>query len=277
MELKINKHMQFISLALCLVIAAQLAMIFLKGDTVCLNEGCRIVEGLTRVSPLYFNLIGLLYFLTLFVSLRWFRVHRVKIFDWPRILLLAGIAVEGVLVAYQIFVAKVLCSYCLFIFAMVLLLNIYAGREQLLKAVSVFIGVNVIFSMLSFGPSPGLFRGDSLTAGTFGSRTCTDPAEELYLIFSEDCPHCIRVIEVLENCDSCDFHFNPISAVKNLDLPGISRNQTFDPEINRVLLTLLGIETVPVLLVRNPDGLSVIKGEKNIIRYVETACFRDDP
>lgn len=276
MTQKAKKPMQWISLITCLVIGIQILMISLRGDAICLNEGCRIVERLTTIPPLYFNMIGLFYFLFLLFLLHRRNLHRAEGIDWTGIFLLSGMAIEGVLLAYQLWVAKVLCSYCLYIFIVIFSLNVLAGKPQWLKAASVVIAVNAIFLMLSFGPSLVLSQGQSLLAGTYATSRCSDPSKELYLIFSEDCPHCQTVIQTLESCNSCDFHFNPIGHIQSLDLDEFEKSERFSPEINRVLLSLLGIETVPVLLVKNPDGYSFIHGEENIIRYIEKACFRPE-
>ncbi len=56
-----------VSIALALLgalgAAIQSGMLLARGQAICFNEGCRIVEGLTRVSPLYINLAGLGFFL----------------------------------------------------------------------------------------------------------------------------------------------------------------------------------------------------------------------
>jgi hypothetical protein len=50
--------------------AVQSAMLLARGEALCFNEGCRIVESLTRVSPLYINLAGLGFFLAV-AALAW--------------------------------------------------------------------------------------------------------------------------------------------------------------------------------------------------------------
>ena len=62
--------MERIILLACLVIAVQMCMIIFRGDAVCLNEGCKIVERLTTISPFYFNMIGLVYFVILLMVIR---------------------------------------------------------------------------------------------------------------------------------------------------------------------------------------------------------------
>ena len=47
-----------IALLASLVVGGQIASILLQGKSVCLNEGCQVVEQLTRVPPLFLNLLG---------------------------------------------------------------------------------------------------------------------------------------------------------------------------------------------------------------------------
>ena len=47
--------------------------------------------------------------------------------------------------------------------------------------------------------------------------------------------------------------------------------------MNRLILSLVKIQTIPVLLVQNPDGLTFIKGEESIIHFISQACFREEP
>ena len=197
--------------------------------------------------------------------------------DLSRLLLLTGVAVEGVLIAYQIYVAETLCAYCLILFAIVLLLNALAGGKQSLAGISILSGMILISSMLSYGPTALLSKQQTINSGTYGTRTCLNPQKELYLFFSADCPHCKNVLQALEGCSSCNFHFNPIEKLDKFDLKGTKRTASYDPELNKLLLKLLGIDSIPVLLEKNQSGFSIIKGEKQIIHYIQQACYLADP
>lgn len=261
------------------LVGAQLGVLLVRGEPFCLNEGCKIVEGLTRIPPLYFNLFGFGWFSLATAVLRravrrpWYDV------DWPRILLLGGLAVEAVLFGYQLFVARAFCAYCLAVFALVLALNLLAGRDQALRTGAVLGSSLLMFSLVRFGVSgPAAGPGArALDAGTYAVRRCSDPAKQLYLIFSSTCPHCQDVIRTLENCNSCNFHFNPIDRLESFDLAGSERTASYRPEVNRQLLALLGIEEVPVLLAVGPEGISVIKGEQAITGFIREECFRTAP
>ena len=213
------------------LVGAQLGVLLVRGEPFCLNEGCKIVEGLTRIPPLYFNLFGFGWFSLATAVLRravrrpWYDV------DWPRILLLGGLAVEAVLFGYQLFVARAFCAYCLAVFALVLALNLLAGRDQALRTGAVLGSSLLMFSLVRFGVSgPAAGPGArALDAGTYAVRRCSDPAKQLYLIFSSTCPHCQDVIRTLENCNSCNFHFNPIDRLESFDLAGSERTASYRP------------------------------------------------
>lgn len=274
---KKQKAIYAISLAASLIIAIQVIIIAFTGDAACLNKGCEVLESLTTIPPLYYNLLGLSYFQTVFWLFFLLRKQPALSIDWPRILLLAGLAVEGVLLGYQIFVAQTFCSYCLIIFTFVVLLNFLYGRQQIITGTAVVIAINLFFSLLSFDPSLLLTsRKMDLNTGTYGTRTCSNPAKELYLFFSANCPHCKTVIKALEGCNSCKFHFNPIEKLKSLELDGIEANDSYSPEVNRLLLALLEINTIPVLIEKKPSGFSVIKGEKKIISHIEQFCYQTE-
>jgi len=272
--LKNLKAIQILSLLGSLFIMGQLLYTMFNGEGLCLNLGCEIVESLTIVPPLYLNLVGLFYFITILI------VSRVCDdnpglckFALP-VLLLSGLAAEGVLTAFQYYIAQSFCSYCLIIFAIILVMNLLGSLFQCANATLVLTAIYLIFSLLNFKPSVLFAGGQSLTSGTYGSRSCTTPNKELFLFFSENCPHCHNVINALRGCNSCDFHFNPVGQITKLDLPDLKIHESYSPEINKAILSLLDIKTVPVLLVKNPDGFDLIKGETTIINYIKKACFR---
>jgi uncharacterized membrane protein len=256
--------------------AIQAALLFGRGKAICFNEGCRVVEALTRVPPLYINLAGLGFFLAA-AALGWRAPASKPARRLLSLLLLAGVAAEGVLFSYQSFVAKAFCAWCLSVFALVVLLNVLAGARQALGAAAVFTASLAAFSILSFGVIPPPAGGRALDGGTYGVRRCAAPAKQVYLVFSSSCPHCAEVLRTLESCNSCNFHFNPIDQIAGLDLPGVERAASYNPGVNRALLALLGIEEVPVLLVPGPEGMSVIRGEKRILAYIGAECFRASP
>ena len=266
----------YLSLLACVVIIAQALLIIFRGEAFCVNEGCKIVEALTLIPPFYFNLLGAASFFTIFCAAI-ITKYRSRTEPLLRIILISSLAAEGILLGYQIFVANVFCSYCLFIFILVVIMNSLMGLRQLTLGLVTIVAQLVMFSLLSFDAAKDPLRGLTLDNGTYAVRICSDPVKQLYLIFSEDCPHCYKVIEALEGCTRCEFHFNPIKEISADLLPGLSPNEKYVPQINTAALKILGIDTVPVLIAKDYDGLTFIKGERNIINYIQNTCFKEMP
>ena len=251
----------FLALAAALLTAAQSAFILLRGDAFCLNEGCRVVEDLTRVPPLAVNLAGLVFFLTLFVGLRasgslWRRLPR---FVAP--LLLAGLAVEGVLFGFQLFVAEAFCSYCLAVLGAVVALNLLLGARQAAHGLLFFLAALLAFASLEL-ERPG--QGAALKDGVFASRPGTVAGSEHHLFYSSTCAHCERVIGSLRTSPGATVLFHPIDRVQTLDLPGAQLRGDYAAEANRALLTGLGLDEIPVLITKTAEGYSILRGETAI-------------
>ena len=269
--------MQLLALSASLVIAVQIIYIQVNGSAICLNSGCEIVERLTSLSPLYFNILGLLYFQIIYWSLRFIKNRSLGGFEIPGLLLLAGLAAEGVLLAYQLFVAHVFCSYCILIFSFVIILNLVYDRRQLISGLTILIAIIFSFSLLTWLPTRVSSQINSLEHGSYGVKSCAAPSKEIFLIFSSDCAHCINVINALDDCNSCDFYLNPVEKLDSFKVNGLELNASYSPEVNRLMLAILGIKEVPVLVVKNTNGFSFIKGADNILNYVRRACFDPQP
>jgi hypothetical protein len=249
------------------MVIVQVIVLFLGKEGLCLNQGCQVVDQLTKVSPLVFNIAGLFFFQAVFWGL--YRVeseseNRVKI---VRLLLLAGIAAEGVLVGFQQFVAGAFCTYCLIVFGFIVLLNLLAGIKQLVAGALLFGVVFLAFASLEYNNSQR--SAQATKEGVFASKINSSPAATVYLFFSSTCNHCQRVLEVMRNTASISMHFNPIDTLASLDVSGAALNPNYSPAANKALLASLGIDEIPVLLARTTNGFSVIKGESASIAYLD--------
>ncbi|OPL16201.1 MAG: hypothetical protein AVO38_09055 [delta proteobacterium ML8_D] len=266
----------YLSLFACAIIGVQVLIIIITEEAFCINDGCKIVEKLTLVPPLYFNLLGVGYF---FAVLCTALITKSKSGIEPvlGILLISGLAAAGVLLGYQIFVANVFCFYCLLVFLLIVSLNMLMGLRQLTLGLIMIVVQLFIFSLLRFEASEEQLRGLTLDNGTYAVKTCSKPVKQLYLIFSKDCPHCYKVIESLEGCTRCEFHFNPVKKISADILPGLRPNKQYLPQINTNALKILGIDTIPVLIARDHDGFTFIEGERNIINYIQNTCFQERP
>lgn len=268
--------MRIIALIASIGIAAQAIFTLYSGSGFCPSQGCKVVESLTLIPPLWVNILGLIFFQSVFWSLRTLKAKTFFNVDPTGLLLLGGLVFDASLLAYQVFVVQTFCAYCLAVFACVLALNILYGVRQTAWGLTALMVILFSFSILSFGPGKGESKNFSLKAAAWGVRSCSAPTKEVYLIFSSNCPHCQTVIQSLNECNSCDLYLNPIDEIDALDLDGIERINTFTPQTNRHMLELLEIDTIPVLVSKSSDSYDIIRGESNILNYIRSACFTDE-
>lgn len=252
---------------LCAFIASlmtlvQVGLILIQGEAFCPNYGCRMVENTTRVSPLVFNLAGLLFFQVVYWGLRASKAdpHRLPQFIVP--LLLAGLSVEGVLIAFQVLVTHVFCLYCLVILGFIVLINLLLGFRQALSGVLVFAATLLAYASLE--QDQGATVKTAFVDGVFAARQGTMPQPEHHLFYSSTCTHCEQVIARLGQDQRPTVRFHPIDQVTSLDMPQAVLRPGYSPQVNKDLLTALGIDEVPVLITTGAHGLSVDRGAQAI-------------
>lgn len=249
------------------VTAAQALSVAFTGEELCVGQGCAIVGRLTRLPPSLFNLVGTAVFAAVGVLALFVRrkgsgaavLHAV---------LTACLAAEGVLFAYQWHVARAWCTYCLVVLAFVIALNLLLGVRGLLYGAGAFAATATIFSLLTFVPAHA-----SLDQGTAAVRPGSGP-NELYLIFSEDCPHCRAVLDAIDDAEACTVRFNPIAPIPSTLLPNLQVGP-FDPTVNVAAARLLGLETIPIVVAREAGGLRAVSGEEAILRYLRQRCVAE--
>ncbi len=265
-----------VSLLAAAATAAQGIFILLRGEGFCFNnEGCRIVDSLTTVSPLFFNIAGGLFFIILYQI---FRRNKNDSEFWQgcsNLLLLAGVAAEGVLVFFQYRIATVFCSYCLMIFGFIILLTILSGLRQCIYALSVFLAVIIAFAGLQFKTE--VVPITSLDSGSFARISGSQKGGGVYLFFSSSCPHCKEILAVLKKENICTIRFNPIEKITSLDFSGVEKFSGYDPVINLNFLHNLSIDEIPVLLVKNVGEMKIIEGERRIRKYLQDNCSAAKP
>lgn len=261
-----------ISLLTALLTAVQVYLLSRGEQAICLNDGCAVVDSLTKVSPLWFNLVGFCFFLTLFwlfIQGRRRREHLLKI---ARLLLLAALAAEAVLVFFQYAVARVFCSYCLIIFAVVVVLNLCCGLKQILRGIVIFAAVLMTCLSLHF-TAPFSGKSADLHAGSMAVLHKSSGAETLYLFFSSSCPHCENVIKSLEEDYACNLRFNPLERIDNFTVKNVELLNTYDPNVNRAFLKGVSVQEVPLLFIDGGEEMRLLKGEKRIVEYLRKTCL----
>jgi uncharacterized membrane protein len=265
--------MRIIALIASLITAIQAVIGLIHGSSFCPNSGCKVVEGLTAIPPLYLNLAGFVFFQCVFWGVRYQKSNSKLPLDLLGVLLTSGLVFDSVLLAYQIFVAHTFCAYCLLIFVFVLSLNLLYGQRHLTAGIAILAATLLSFSALTFLPTGVLSQSEPLKTASYGVKSCSAPTKEIYLLFSSNCPYCENVLQTLGNCNSCDLYLNPIDHIDSLEYLELDLNPEFSPGVNRMVLGMMGIDTVPVLVVKSAEGYRFIKGEKKIVNYVSHACF----
>lgn len=268
--MKITSQMsRLVALAGSILTLVQIFLIANKQDGICLNDGCKVVDSLTAVPPVFINIGGFLFFQAVFWGL-WLARSNSKWQVNVNILLLAGLAAEGVLVAFQHLVAQTFCSYCLIIFSLILLLNILAGMRQLFSGAAVFFAVLVCFMSLQFGGGGSPLA--HLDSGTFATLAGNEE-ENRYLFFSSTCKYCEQVIESLEKGSDCKVSFNPLDRITNFPLDKAVKREGYTPETNIKIMKALGLQQIPVLLITKAAGFEVITGSGKIQQYFDEKCL----
>jgi hypothetical protein len=260
-----------LSLVGCALTGLQTFLILYRGDGLCLNEGCEIVDSLTLLPPLYFNIAGFLFFLFISFGISQARKGSELWQRFTSLLLLAAVAAEAVLVCFQYFITDVYCSYCLIIFSLIVLINLFMGLRQTFRSVVIFAAVCMAFSSLDFNVDNQ--TAFSLDDGTLATFKADSSDRQLYLFFSSTCTHCESVIETMKEEISCNVNFNPVDQVASFTFPNIDVSPSFEPRVNVSYLKHLGISEVPAMTSIQQQSTTILKGEKAIIEYLQQNCL----
>jgi hypothetical protein len=254
------------------IAGGQTLYILFTGEELCVGGGCALVGQLTRISPLLFNLMGCVLFLVIaLLALATRKKNSASLQGALHLLLTAAFGAEGVLFAYQWYVASAWCIYCLIILATIALLNLLLAKRGAIFGAAAFAASLTIFSLLTFIPF-----NKTLDDGTYAMKAGTN-GPEIYLLFSEDCPHCQEVEEVLETLDGCTVRFNPVAQVTRDILPGLEPIEGYDTRVNFATASLLGLDKIPILIAKTDTGREVVTGTSNIIGFVQAKCNGEEP
>ncbi len=260
----------FFALIGCLLTGVQALLIYIQGEGVCFNEGCRVVDSLTLVDPLYFNLAGFFYFFILVIGLSRARNGSELWRRFSGLLLLAGLAAEGVLLAFQLIISQALCYYCLIILSLILLANLFMGLKQFAGGLVIFSAV--LLASFSLDYHGGTVRPRPLELGTMARLQTDQSDKQIYLFISSTCQHCQSILTRLEQSRGCTISFNPVDAYDDFSFPGAELQPGYLPAVNLGFLKKLGINEVPVLLHQESSSLTLVRGEQAISEFIDRQC-----
>lgn len=204
-----------------------------QNSSLCGEVGCKLAGELLRFDPLYLNYFGIAGLLLLIVfgllSLK------NKFFETLFFMgLYAAIAFEATLLSYQFISNPEPCIFCLSIFSSLLIIALFSHVKSfpvvLASVIAIFLGLNTL----------------SITKNkAFATQ------EGNYLIQSETCSHCKKVKAYFTEHH---IDYTPIS-VKEASA--------------RSFLKFVDITSIPVLILKEKSGTTLLIGDKKIIAYFE--------
>lgn len=216
----------FLYLSGFLLISSEIILKFF-GKSICQTEGCRIVESFVVGGEKVLLIAGLILFAVLFlisISKKFHIFHST--------ILIAALSAEGYLLAFQSFVIKEFCIFCLTVFVILLLASIVRllhGRKEIAFA---FVSlISVFFISLIVNP-----------------QIREIPSSQYVLVYSKDCPHCK---EVIQYCKQLSI---PVHLLEARDMGGALKS--------------LRINSVPVLLCNEGQEKKFIIGVDKIKEYL---------
>ncbi len=235
-----QKLFSILSFSGIILIFAELSLNLL-GTRLCETEGCELVSKQVRFGDWVILLLGLIIFVTIFLTHRLSLKHaekneaKRKIYDEiNNYVIIIALACEGFFTGYQAFRLFMPCYFCLIVFMIILLLAIVKllmGNKEILAGFGALTGVFLLFYLVLPVSSP-----------------VEVPKESVVLFYSENCKHCRELMKELED--------------KHIIIPHIRVDDSSG------LLKNLGITQVPVLFVNLPGEKRFLIGKVNIKNYL---------
>lgn len=213
----------------------------LQNTSLCEGVGCKLAGELLKFDHIYLNYLGLAGVLSL-IFLGYRSLKNTFFETLFFIALYAAIAFEATIIVYQFIANPEPCVFCLSIFSSLLVIALFSRIKHF---------VFVIAAVLS------IFVGLSILTIPQNRSFVTTPG--LYLIQSETCSHCKKVKKYFAEHK---ISYTDISA-KEINAKGF--------------LKFIDINSIPVLVIKEPSGITILKGDKKIIAYFQTKSKEEVP
>lgn len=206
----------------------------LQHTSLCGEVGCKLAGELLRFDHIYLNYFGLLSVLSL--VLLGYRSLKSTFFETLFfILLYSAIAFETTIIAYQFIANPEPCIFCLSVFSSLLVIALFSHVKHFTIVIAAVLSILLGLSTLTIPQNKSFI---------------TTPG--LYLIQSETCSHCKKVKKYFSE--------------HHIEYTSISSK-----EINaRGFLKFVDISSIPVLVIKEPSNITILKGDKKIIAHFET-------
>lgn len=206
----------------------------LQRTSLCGEAGCKLAGELLRFDPIYLNYFGFISVLSLVVL--GYRSLKSTFFETLFfIVLYAAVAFEASILSYQFIVNPESCLFCLGIFSSLLVIALFNHIKNFATVIVVVLSILIGLSTLAIPKNKSFI---------------TVPG--LYLIQSETCSHCKKVKAYFSQ--------------QQIDYTAISAE-----DVNaRGFLKFVDIATIPVLVINKASGITLLKGDKQIIAHFKT-------
>lgn len=206
----------------------------LQHSSLCGEVGCKLAGELLKFNPLYLNYLGLA--ATFSMVFLGYRSLKSTFFETLFFMTLyAAIAFETTMLAYQFIANPGLCIFCLSVFSSLLLIALFNHIRNFAIVIASAFAILLALSTLAISENKAFIS-----------------APGLYLIQSDTCSHCKKVKAYFAKHD---IHYTPVSA----------------KEVNaKSFLKFVDISSIPVLIMKESSGISLITGDKKIIAHFET-------
>jgi glutaredoxin len=205
----------------------------LHKTSICGSEGCKLAGELLIFPSIYLNYMGGLAALGLLV-LGFLSIKQEAFEKLFFVALYAAIGFETIMFAYQYYVNPEPCVFCAGVYGALLAIALLSRPRYLVYALPVIAALWMALGMLAIPKNHALIADDGA-----------------YLIHSETCPHCKKV--------------KAYFAEHNITYHPIDVHDTNA----RALLKTLDIHSIPVLVIKQGDRTTVLKGDKPIIEHYQ--------
>jgi uncharacterized membrane protein len=237
-----KRNLRFFFFVVCLIglilVIAELAF-QLFNASICITEGCKVVIRQTRYGSISILLPGIAIFLVLALLTKNDTSQHKEYFDKAvSMLLIAALSAEGFLVGYQVFRLQAVCTFCIVVFGIFIVLALLWFLEGHREVTSGFAGFFAVFIFLYLiMPVPQAH----LSTKNIGNSMLT-------LFYDAACKSCENIDAL---CKECDIQVNKIEASENAEF-----------------LNFMDITQLPVLVVNRGEEKKIIIGESRIKEYL---------
>ncbi len=223
----------FLPFLLLVYIAVETYLKF-QNTSLCGEVGCKLAGELLKFDPIYLHYFGLVSVFVLVILGA--RSIKSTFFETLYFMVLyAAIAFEATILGYQFLSNPEPCLFCLGVFSSLLVIALFSHFKNFIVILAAILAVYIALNTLAIPKNKAYV---------------TLPGN--YLIQSDTCPHCIKVKTYFKDNN---ISYTPIQS-KDVNARGF--------------LKFVDISSIPVLVIKEPSSITILKGDKKIIAHFET-------